>query len=307
MVAGWGWRMPAVGCLRPAWQNRTRAGGLLELQASGLEEGFRKMSGDWKWSLRGGKRRCIQLLCCFTFRFLWKARNSARFRGICANKMLMTLKNIKSAKAILSCCSFSVPSLIWEVDCLDKFNFPIFPVNHGSDSWIKWVPPTTGRIILNIDGSCCDNFCIGGGVACDSLGNIIFVVGFCLGTGSNYTAEAYALIVFLKKCLELNCFPDIIKSDSLILNNCFNGLIPVPWQMEYRVCANVDMAKYVDAMLRFISNCAEDPYLIGKSNGANIVGSNLSHEAADYLQQQKLLAYDQLETFELHVLPENGD
>ncbi|KAK8942988.1 putative ubiquitin conjugation factor E4 [Platanthera zijinensis] len=43
----------------------------------------------------------------------------------------------------------------------------------------------------------------------------------------------------------------------------------------------VGIAKYVDAMLDFISNCVEDPYLIGKGNGANIIGSDLSLEAED--------------------------
>lgn len=95
------------------------------------------------------------------------------------------------------------------------------------------MPPNTGKLKLNTDGSSINNANAGGGVDRNSKGEIIIAFSLNLGKGDSLTAEVLALLFGLNLCYNNSIVVNDIEVDSKPLYEFLNNISKSPWNLTY--------------------------------------------------------------------------
>ncbi|KAF6142954.1 hypothetical protein GIB67_003910, partial [Kingdonia uniflora] len=85
---------------------------------------------------------------------------------------------------------------------------------------VRWCKPPVGFFKLNTNGSAAENLCGVGGIVRNSRGVMVFAFSATLGSGTNTTAELYALLLGLQHCQQNKWFPLLVEVNSEVVANC---------------------------------------------------------------------------------------
>ncbi|XP_012832645.1 PREDICTED: uncharacterized protein LOC105953521 [Erythranthe guttata] len=101
--------------------------------------------------------------------------------------------------------------------------------------WIKWQPPTSPQVKLNVDGSRKGDYCSGGGLIRDSNGKAIRGFSNFYGKGSLIFAEAQAIIDGLTLCWEMGFEQITLESDSKLVVDMIYNKVSIAWEIQYLI------------------------------------------------------------------------
>jgi len=152
---------------------------------------------------------------------IWKARNGVVFHSESFNPMkcLIRAKSLSAQWRIRTCMS------------VDTFLQGCSFIPHKNHHFIRWEPPSPGRVKINFDGSCQNGLAAGGFVIRDWRGTVLKLGAASYGRASILLAEGRALrdglqAAFLSgfRCLE-------IEGDNKLIIQAIQGQVSVPWEL----------------------------------------------------------------------------
>ncbi|XP_075084722.1 uncharacterized protein LOC142167977 [Nicotiana tabacum] len=100
---------------------------------------------------------------------------------------------------------------------------------------VNWIKPPPLYVKLNTDGSCIHGTCGGGGVVRDALGRFIMAFTMPLRQGTSNSAEASLFLFGLEWCIRMGYNLVIGETESMLLQNCINNTVSIPWILEETV------------------------------------------------------------------------
>jgi len=128
--------------------------------------------------------------------------------------------------------------------------------------FIRWEPPSPGRVKLNFDGSRQSGLAAGGYVIHDWRGTVLQLGAASYGRTSILMAEGRALHDGIQAAFLSGCRNMEIEGDNMVIIQAIQGRIQVPWQLRnivIEIKATLDQCAQV--MIRHIyreANMAAD-------------------------------------------------
>lgn len=173
--------------------------------------------------------KCLPIIASWE---IWKARCSAKYENIAPN-VNRTLSLISFYMAHIVNVQFQKIKLdhswsrIAQLICSTIHFRQCIPV--------QWIRSQSSFVKLNLDGSCKNSICSGGGVVKNDKECMVFAYSIVLGCGTSNWADASALVFGIKWCLANNYQCTVTESDSKLLVDCVNGINTTPWRIATEV------------------------------------------------------------------------
>jgi ribonuclease HI len=165
---------------------------------------------------------------------IWRFRCSAVYGGTTHSTAWVLFTISEVIRDISIRFRPSRPSLL-DSGVISDMGFQVADVPLSQGRWVQWLPPPSGIVKLNTDGSARDGLSSGAGVIRDDAGSVLRAFSSFYGEGTNTEAETRALQEGLQMCSEMGLTAVLVESDSEYVVRCIQGDYSPTHSIIYRI------------------------------------------------------------------------